>query len=465
MSLISVLTRSYGKCLFLPAHGRGSALPSEINKLLSQRAGFWDIPEIPQLGGPLEEQGEVALSQEKAAEAVGAEHGWFGVNGATGLLQAALLAIAKPGQYVLMPRNVHRSLIQACFLGDITPVLFDLPFMEDRGHFVPADDLWMDNVLNSILQEKIDIAAAVILNPTYHGYAKDINSLINRLQSFGWPVLVDESHGAFWASRVDQVKTYSGLSAGADIVVHSLHKSGTGLAQTAVLWSQGTRVDPSVLSRTIGILQTSSPSALLLASCEQAISEWFNPSGRRNLIDILNQGKKIAIKLRERGFPLLETQDPLRLIWHTASEGISGLEADAWLINKGLIAELPEPGCLTFCLGFARHRGLVDFLLRRRRELLTSFKDRFTNVFFDRPPLPFLTIPSMTCREAWQSASKSVDLSDSVNCVAADLICPYPPGIPIVFPGEKLDQSRVDWLIQQRLIWPEQIPSSIKIVI
>ncbi len=465
MGFLSLLTRSSGRSLFLPAHGRGAALPRQLRSLLRRRAGIWDLPEIPEFGGPLMKTGAVALSQNELAVAIGAEHGWYGVNGATGLLQAAVLAIAKPGQYLLMPRNVHRSLIQACLLGDITPVLFDLPFQPDRGHVFPPNGVWIDKVLQSTLLKNIELAAAVLVNPTYHGYARELKYLINSLHDFGCPVLVDESHGTHFASKVDSMLPSSGIGAGADLVVHSLHKSAAGLAQTAVLWSQGSRVDPSVIRRSIGLLQTSSPSALLLASCEAALSDWFTPIGRERLIARLDDARDIALRLRNAGVPLLETQDPLRLIWHTASEGITGFEADSWFIAKGLVGELPEPGCLTFCVGLARQRGLVGSFLKTRRDFLDTYKVRIPFPPFDRPPLPLLTVPAMSCRGAWLSDSKTVDLSESVGCVAAELICPYPPGIPIVFPGERLDYERVAWLIKERNLWPQQIPKSIQVVI
>ena len=116
MALLPLLKKRLGRSLFLPAHGRGQALPEEFKRLLRQRAGVWDLPELAEIGGPLEPEGAVGESQRNSAAAMGADHCWYGVNGATGLLQAALLAIAQPGDAVLMPRNVHRSLIQALSL-------------------------------------------------------------------------------------------------------------------------------------------------------------------------------------------------------------------------------------------------------------------------------------------------------------------------------------------------------------
>ncbi len=464
MGLIPLLTSERGRSLHLPAHGRGAALPSDLREMLRHRAGIWDLPELPELGGPLMQRGEVAESQRQAAVAIGAERGWYGVNGATGLLQAALLAMARPGQAVLMPRNVHRSLIQACVLGELTPVLFDLPFMVDRGHVYPPNRTWFHEVLNELPKADVEIAAAVLVHPTYQGYATDIKPMVDELHGLGLPVLVDEAHGAHFASRVDEELPDSAITAGADLIVHSLHKSAAGLAQTAVLWWQGNRVDPIAVERSLGWLQTTSPSALLLASCEAALSEWHNPAGLRKLRARLDEARELTSRLRDLGLPLLENQDPLRLILHTAAEGISGIDADAWLMSRRLVAELPEPGCLTFCLGLAPQRGLVRLMHRCWGGLLAAYGKGLSLPAFAKPPLPRIAVPAMPCGLAWRAQSHKVPIAEAVGSVSTELICPYPPGIPLLVPGEKLDQRRVDWLLEQHHFWPDQIAGTVKVL-
>ncbi|MFL0781526.1 MAG: aminotransferase class I/II-fold pyridoxal phosphate-dependent enzyme [Prochlorococcus sp.] len=468
MALISLLTRRFGCSLHLPAHRRGAGLPDELRALLRKRAGVWDLPELPEIGGPLESDGAVAESQRQAAAGMGVDRCWYGVNGATGLLQAALLALARPGQYVLMPRNVHRSLIEACVLADLTPVFFDLPFLVDRGHVGPADEAWLKPVLNQISRLGVKIAAAVLVHPTYQGYASDPLPLIAQFHRRGWPVLVDEAHGSHFASGVDPCLPRSAISAGADLVVHSLHKSAAGLTQTAVLWSQGDRVDRVALERSIGWLQTTSPSALLLASCEAALNHWQQPAGRKRLKASLEHSRMVKSQLAERGVPLSSTQDPLKLIWHTAQAGISGLRADQWLMNRGLVAELPEPGCLTFCLGLAPQRGLVRLMTRRWRDMVKELAPAPGSEpllsRFVRPPLPLVAIPARSPAEAWRAKQRQVALGLAGNCIAAELICPYPPGIPLVVPGERLDQDRVAWLVAQQKRWPAQIAETVAVM-
>ena len=464
MTLLPLLHRRVGRPLFLPAHGRGAALPEGLRRLLKRRAGLWDLPELPMLGGPLEADGAVAESQRSAAAAMGVDRCWYGVNGATGLLQAALLGICRPGEAVLLPRNAHRSLIQACLLGDLTPLLFDLPFNRERGQADPPDGPWIESVLAALPQDHPPITAAVLVHPTYQGYAIDPAAVIRCLQRQGWPVLVDEAHGSHFAAGVDPTLPASALHAGADLVVHSLQKSATGLAQTAVLWQQGSRVNADTLNRSLGWLQTTSPSALLLASCETAVMAWCDQAGRQQFKRRLQEARQLRERLSSNGLPLLPNQDPLRLVLHTGAVGISGPEADAWLLPRGLVAELPEPATLTFCLGLAKRRGLTSLITRHWRQLLKAHPDRQPQAAFSRPPLPLVSTLSMPLGQAWRAAARCVPLTEAEGGIAAEPICPYPPGIPLLVPGERLDGPRWRWLLEQRQRWGDQIPQTVRLV-
>ena len=161
---------------------------------------------------------------------------------------------------------------------------------------------------------------------------------------------------------------------------------------------------------------------------------------------------------------MYENQDPLKLILNTASVGISGFQADDWFISKKLFAELPEPASITFCLGFSKHQNLVRFMKRRWEGLLSQFQTRQPFQCFDVPPIDMVTTPDLACALAWRSESRTIFLQHSEGYISAELICPYPPGIPILIPGEKLDHRKVNWLLKQRELWPNQVPSSLSVV-
>ncbi len=437
--------------LHLPAHGRGRGLAPALRRLLHQPPGSWDLPELPDWGGPLEPEGRVAALQAECAALLGAERCWFGVNGASGLLQAALLALAGPGQRVLLPRNLHRSLLHGCVIGDLRPVLFDLPFDPATGLWLPPTPAHLRARIAEARQGG-PLAAVVLVAPSYQGLAAELPALVAEAHQAGLPVLVDGAHG-----RGEPV------AAGADLTVLSLQKAAGGLAQSAALLAQGARVDPEAIERSLLWLQTSSPSALLLQSSALAIQELASPAGIRRRQRAEAVGVRLAARCRHLGLPLVANQDPLRLVLHTAALGINGLEADGWLLERGVIAELPEPGTLTFCLGMRPPRGVVrrlpQALLSLRRALGAGPMGPFT-----APPLPPLAEPELPIRQVWRAPARELALEQAAGCLAAEALCPYPPGIPLLIPGERIDAARAGWLVEQRRRWPGQIADTVRVL-
>jgi lysine decarboxylase len=447
-----------GLSLHLPAHDRGRALPGPVRRLLRSAPGGWDWPELPEFGGPLEREGLVATAQARLARRWGAHRAWLGVNGASGLLQAALLAMARPGQRVLLPRNHHRSLLHGCVLAGLRPVLMDLPFD-------PATGLWLPPTaahLAAVLERAGPVAAAVLVHPTYQGLAGPLPDLVAMLHRRGLPVLVDEAHGTHFAAPVDGLPPPA-LRCGADLVVNSLHKSAAGLAQTAVLWLAEGRVQAGAVERGLLWLQTSSPSALLLASAEAALDRLLDPAGRGDVRRAIRRSQRGREALLRCGWPLLAPQDPLRLVLHTAALGISGVRADVWLLAHGVTAEVPESGTLTFCPGLRPSRQLaarLDPVLRAmRRDLGGPPLPPFLP-----PPLPLVAEPELPVGSAWRSGGRDLPLEDCAGRIAAAPLCPYPPGIPLLVPGERIDAERLQWLMEQRRLWPAQIADTVRVV-
>ena len=437
--------------LHLPAHGRGRGLAPGLRRLLRQRPGSWDIPEVPAWGGPLESEGEVAELQAHCAALLGAERCWFGVNGASGLLQAALLALAGPGERVLLPRNLHRSLLHGCVLGDLRPVLFDLPFDPATGLWLPPTPEGLAAAIRQA-QTQGALAAVVLVSPSYQGLVADLPGLIAEAHRGGLPVLVDGAHGRGEA-----------VAAGADLTVLSLQKAAGGLAQSAALLAQGGRVPVEALERALLWLQTSSPSALLLRSSALAIEAVCSSAGLRRRQRAEAVGRRLAERCRAQGLPLVANHDPLRLVLHTAAMGINGLEADGWLLERGVIAELPEPGTLTFCLGTVPPRGVVR---RLPRQLLALRKVLGGAPLppFSQPPLPAVAELALPIGTAWRGPAEAVALHQAAGRIAAETLCPYPPGIPLLIPGERIDGARAAWLVEQQGRWPGQIADTVRVL-
>jgi lysine decarboxylase len=168
-------------------------------------------------------------------------------------------------------------------------------------------------------------------------------------------------------------------------------------------------------------------------------------------------------RLEDLHLPLVANGDPLRLVLATAPLGINGLEADAWLLRRGVIAELPEPGALTFCLGLDPPRGVERRLPRRLLALRRALGGEPLPPF-EAPPLPLVAAPVLPLGQAWRAIAEAVPLERAGGRVAAEPICPYPPGIPMLVPGERIDPARVAWLLAQRRLWPGQIADTVRVV-
>ena len=443
-----------GVFLHLPAHRRGTGRPPSAVAL----PWPWDLPELPEIGGPLERDGAVAQSQQHLAQSLGAERSWYGVNGASGLLQACLLAAAqRPGQ-LLLPRNLHRSLLHGCALAGVSPTLYSPPIDPPTGLWQPLPP----EQLERLLRQAGPVSLLVLVSPTYQGLASDLPALVTIAHRHGAAVLVDEAHGGHFG--FDSSLPVSALAAGADLVVHSVHKSLGGLGQSAALHSQGSAFEPAALEQALGWLQTSSPSAVLMLSAEQAYRHHCSDAGSRKLQRRLQQARALREQLIAAGIPFLRNDDPLRLLLHTGAWGCSGAEADAWLLERGVIAECPELLSLTFCLGLGPTRGLGR-QLRQALQQLQQKKAAAPLPPLQPPPFPLISPFALSPKQAWAQPSEAVPLGQASGRIAAELLCPYPPGIPVVLPGEQLEAERLTWLQQQQRLWAGQIPDTVRVLV
>ena len=463
MRISSFLTKKFLKSLFFPAHNRGKALPKGLIKLLKKQPGFWDLPELPEIGSPLSKTGLINDAQTLISKEVNSKKCFFGVNGASGLIQSGIIAMANPGEYILMPRNVHISVIKACTLQNIIPIFFDIEFSTATGHFLPITKQWLKNVFNNINFNKRKVVGVILVSPYYQGYATDLEPLIKICHEHDLPVLVDEAHGSYFLFCENFNLPKSALRSNADLVVHSLHKSLNGLTQTAVIWHNGNLIEENNLIKSINLLQTTSPNSLLLSSCEESIKDWLNKDNLAKYKKRISEAKSIFKELIKRKIPLIETQDPLKIVLNTSQVGIDGFTADRFFYKNGLIAELPEIMTLTFCLGFSNQKDFIFLFQKLWKKLLVQ-----TNKSYDlkvlKPPFRLVQSPEIPIGVAWRSKTYSIPLSESLGKISGDIICPYPPGIPLIVPGERIDKERIDWIEAQSLYNEDLLNSYIRVL-
>ena len=463
MSISSFLSKKFLKSLFFPSHNRGKALPKELIRILKKEPGSWDLPELPEIGSPLSKSGLIAESQRSFSEKFNTKRCFFGVNGASGLIQSGIIAMAKPGEYILMPRNVHISVIKTCAMQNINPIFFDLEFSTETGHYKPITKKWFAKVLENIDFTKKRIVGVILVNPYYQGYASKLEPLIDICHQKNLPVLVDEAHGSYFLFCDNFNLPKSALKTNADLVVHSLHKSLNGLTQTAILWYQGNLIEENNLTKSIHLLQTTSPNSLLLASCEESIKDWINPKNLSKYKKRILDAKSIYQKLIKKNIPLIETQDPLKIVLNTSHIGIDGFTADQFFYKNGLIAELPEMLTLTFCLGFSDQTDFI-FLFEKSWNKLLKQKENFKKPKALKPPFKLVETPEIDIGSAWISKSYSIPFTESLGKISGDIICPYPPGIPLIVPGERIDNGRLNWIKFQGLYNKDLLNSYVRVL-
>ena len=463
MSISSFLTKKFLKSLFFPSHNRGKALPKGLIRLLKKQPGYWDLPELPEIGSPLSNSGLINDAQVSISKKVNSKKCFFGVNGASGLIQSGIIAMANPGEYILMPRNVHISVIKACALQNIIPIFFDIEFSTETGHFIPITKKWFKNVFKNIDFDKKKIVGVILVNPYYQGYATDLEPLIKICHHHDLPVLVDEAHGSYFLFCENINLPKSALRSKADLVVHSLHKSLNGLTQTAVIWHNGNLIDESNLIKSINLLQTTSPNSLLLSSCEESIKDWLNEDNLNKFKKRISEAKSIFKELIKRKIPLIQTQDPLKIVLNTSAVGIDGFTADRFFYKHGLIAELPEIMTLTFCLGFSNQKNFI-FLFNKLWKKLLKNTNKSHDLKTIKPPFKLVQTPEIPIGVAWRSKTYNIPLAESLGKISGDIICPYPPGIPLIVPGERIDKERIDWIETQSLYNEDLLNSYIRVL-
>lgn len=463
--MLQALMQDDHAAFYTPGHKRGQGSHAAFAKIVGQSAFQADIPELPELDNLFVPQGAIADAQALAADAFGAERTWFLVNGSTSGVIAAIVATCAPGDKLILPRNVHRSAIVGLIISGAVPV-FVTP------EYDPTWDLVYSITPQGVAQALAhhpDSRAVLMVYPTYEGVCGDLGAIANLTHHHGLPLLVDEAHGAHFHFHPDLPP--SALSLGADLVVQSTHKVLSAFTQAAMVHTQGDRVSSDRLSQALALVQSTSPSNLLLASLDAARQQ-MALHGKDLMATTLQlaslartelaQLPKLSVLSHNRPSPAFMALDPTRLTVNITQLGMTGFKVDHQLSQAhGIICELPALQNITFILSLGNTERDIQRLVSGFRQLvestqlqrLASSQASLSNALCIPPtathPLPTNHHTSvLTPREAFFASRTTVLVSEAIGCVSAELICPYPPGIPTVIPGEIITDSMVAYLHQ-----------------
>jgi arginine decarboxylase len=435
---------------YAPGHKRGQGIPQELIDWLGRSIFQADLPELPELDDLAAPSGAIRKAQELAASAFGADRSWFLVNGSTAGIIAAILATCNPGDKIILPRNVHKSVISGLILSGAIPVFVR-----------PAYDQFWDMVLGlsptsveAALESHPDTKAVMLVSPTYHGVGSNLAQIARIAHKRGIPLLVDEAHGPHFGFHPDLPP--SALQSGADLAVQSTHKVLAAMTQASIMHVKSDRINVDRLHRSLQMLQTTSPSYVLLASLDAARRQ-IATQGETLMAQTLDLARNARTRIAQiPGLSVWEmpTQeiegcfalDATRVTVKVTELGISGYEADEMLHEQlRVTAELALPAHLTFMISLGNTLADIDRLV----EGLTALSDRFLQSHTQvSNPLPIthypLPIAHLSPREAFFAPVETVPVTGSIGRVSAELICPYPPGIPILMPGEEITQDSID---------------------
>jgi arginine decarboxylase len=363
-------------------------------------------------------------SQAWVAACVGVAQSFYLVNGATAGLQTALLASLRPGDRVLLPRNVHRAVISALVLTGAEPVWFLPDWDANWGLWLPLPPV------DALLAQHRP-RALVVTSPTYEGLGSNIPELLHSCRQHDCLLIVDEAHGGLWpfSHRLPE----SACNQGADAVIQSLHKTAGSLTQSAVLHLPfGSRLEPVAVQQALNAVQTTSPSYLLLASLEAAVHTLTTQPQLLN--GLLDQVAALRHVLSQQltGIQLYPTpSDPTKLYLH--APGCAGTVWGERVEAQGRIAceAITEAGVL-----YLAGLGLQGSDFAALQHALLAEDAQLTGP----PPVPALPVglpvQAMTPRDAFFAPGQTVPADLAVGRVAKETVVHCPPGIPVVVPGE-----------------------------
>jgi arginine decarboxylase len=434
---------------YTPGHKHGWGMGSEFTELLQTAGLKFDLPELPGLDNLAAPSGVIAASQNLAAQTFGANHTRYLVNGTSGGVMAAILATCQPGDQILLPRNVHRSIIAGLIHSGAVPIFLSPVYVAelDIAHSITPESI------DLALEQYPQIKAIMVVSPTYYGVCGDLAAMAEIAHQHDIPLLVDAAHGAHFGFHPHLPP--SALALGADLVVQSTHKTLGALTQASMLHVQGNLVDIDRVDRCLQILQTSSPSYLLLASLDSAQAQMAT-YGQELLDRTLALTQKARSELHNIPdllvLDLARTQagcryfDPTRLTITTTNLGYSGYETDAILCDQyQVVAEMPAQRHLTFIISIGNREWDIEMLVAGMRGVAQQAKNPLEIPVIDWQS-SLIGTPAIPPRVAFFAPSEAVPIDQAVDRLSAELVCPYPPGIPVLMPGEVVTVESIGYL-------------------
>ena len=433
---------SEGKTIMhMPGHKQGKGFDDAFINNIAK----YDLTELPGLDNFHKPEGAIFESMKALEKAFGSKKSFFLVNGSTSGIHAGILSCCRRGDKLLVNRNCHISVIHALVLFGIEPVFVMPEYMEEYNLTLPSDfSTW-----EKALAENPDVKGALVTTPDYYGICQPLSELSDLLHQRGKILLVDEAHGAHFAFSKKLPET--ALEQGADICIQSFHKTLPSFTQAAVLHIGGTRIDPEKVCRAISMITTTSPSYIVMASMDYArdLLERNGDAVYGNLISLLD-GMKVKLSEMKNLRVIPDKinnlrRDPTRIVIDTTLTDITGYELYNILYNEYRIAaEMCDTYHVVFIVTMADTADDIENITKALLSIDRRVNKRHARTSFR---LPFgagkCNIPDL---HDFLDSSEEIPLINAEGYICAEVVTPYPPGIPVLCPGEVITGEHIHYL-------------------
>lgn len=435
-----------------PGHKSGKGISTRFRKFVGPKIFTIDLTTLDEVDSLQNPTGVIKEAQELAAKAAGADRSYFLVNGTTVGNHAMVASTTSPGDKILIARNCHRSVLTGLIISGATPVFFQPAFDQDLKLTL---NVKFDTVKTAI-DANPGCRAILITSPNYYGLCADIERIIPYAHEKGMIVLVDEAHGPHLKFHSKLPKC--ALDAGADICVQSTHKIVGGMTQASMLHAKAERINLDDVTNTLKLLQTTSPSYILMASLDLARMQMAT-DGRK----LLNRAIKLAEEARAKINTIpgvhcftkeqakaagMADMDVTKLTIKVSDLGLSGYHVSQLLnLRFGIQVEMADPFHVLVIVSIGDRHEDLERLVDALKIIASETGLQGTLLPLDKVRPPSLENRFiMTPREAFYSDTELLPVDLAIGRVSAEIVTVYPPGIPLLVPGEDISKDAIEYL-------------------
>ena len=429
----------------VPGHKRGRG-NSELTDFLGEQCMSVDVNSMKPLDNLCHPVSVIKEAEALAADAFGARQAFFMVNGTTSAVQSMVLSACKKGEKIILPRNVHRSVINALILGGAIPVYVNPETNSELGISLGMSLAAVEKAI----KENPEAKAVLVNNPTYYGICSNLKAITELAHQQGMLVLVDEAHGTHF--YFGENMPISAMAAGADMASVSMHKSGGSLTQSSFLLVGGESVSPGYVRQIINLTQTTSGSYLLLSSLDisrknlacngKAIFAKVTEMAQYARDEINQIGDYYAYSRELINGDTIYDFDETKLSINTLNVGLAGIEVYSLLRDEyDIQVEFGDVGNILAYISVGDSHRNLERLVSALAEIRRIYKKDKAGMLQYEYINPEVVVPP---QKAFYAAKEALPLKESGGRICSEFVMCYPPGIPILAPGEKITAEILD---------------------